>query len=77
MHTDLSKIWNITLINSNLLSSQKRGKEKCTLFHAAAMESAVGSECLHTHYDGKRDFTEVMDWYSGTCYPEISQVIEK
>lgn len=26
MYTDLSKIWNVTLINSNLLGSQKKEK---------------------------------------------------
>jgi len=39
MYTDLSKIWNVTLINSNLLGLQKKEKkEKGTLLHAAAMK---------------------------------------
>lgn len=37
MYTDLSKIWNVTLINSNLLGLQKNRKKQSTLLHAVAM----------------------------------------
>lgn len=46
MYTDLSKIWNVTLINSNLLGLQKKKKKKKYVTTCSGNENKT-QQCLN------------------------------
>lgn len=47
MYTDLSKIWNVTLINSNLLGLQKKKKKKKKYVTTRSGNENKTQQCLN------------------------------